>query len=33
VGEVRISGPVSGTTVVADVMSGVAARGDLVRED
>jgi len=33
VGEVRISGPADGTTIVADVMSGEAAVGDLVRED
>lgn len=33
VGEVRISGPADGTTIVADVMTGEAAVGDLVRED
>ncbi len=33
VGEVRISGPADGTTIVADVMSGEAAVGDLVREE
>lgn len=33
VGEVRISGPVEGTRVVADVMSGEAAVGDRVRAE
>jgi hypothetical protein len=33
VGEVRISGPVDGTRVVADVMTGEADVGDLVREE
>lgn len=33
VGEIRISGPSDGTTVVADVMSGAAGLGDQVRED
>lgn len=33
IGEVRISGPVNGTSIVADVLSGVAEVGDLVRED
>lgn len=33
IGEVRISGPVNGTSVVADVVSGEAEVGDLVREE
>lgn len=33
VGEVRISGPADGTRIAADVMSGEADVGDLVRED
>lgn len=33
VGEVRISGPAEGSTIVADVMTGEAVVGDLVRED
>lgn len=33
IGEVRISGPVNGTSIVADVLSGEAEVGDLVRED
>ncbi len=33
VGEVRVSGPVEGTRVVADVMSGEAAVGDRVRAE
>lgn len=31
VGEVRISGPANGSAIVADVMSGTAGLGDLVR--
>ncbi len=33
VGEVRISGPVNGSAVVADVMSGTAGLGDQVRAE
>ncbi len=33
IGEVRISGPANGTSIAADVLSGAAAVGDLVRED
>ena len=33
IGEVRISGPADGSTIVADIMSGDADLGDQVRED
>lgn len=33
IGEVRITGPVNGTSIVADVFSGEAQVGDLVREE
>ena len=33
VGEVRISGPADGSTIVADIMSGDAGAGDQVREE
>lgn len=33
VGEVKISGPADGPAIIADVMSGEAGIGDLVREE